>query len=57
MAGGFLDQMLMACHGFKHVKKVITAVTMCLHQALGLISSSGKSNDEYHIKLNHNQRL
>ena len=41
MAGCLLDQMLIACQGFKHVKKVVSAVAACLHQALGHLSVSG----------------
>ena len=41
MASIMMDQMLLACQGFTHVKKVVVAVAVCLEQALAMLSSSG----------------
>ena len=41
MASIMMDQMLLACQGFTHVKKVVAAVAVCLEQALGMLASSG----------------
>ena len=41
MASIMMDQMLLACQGFTHVKKVVAAVAVCLEQALAMLASSG----------------